>query len=512
MAGELFTGVDAAWLRMDRPGNLAQIAGVMIFDTPIDRARLIELVYERLLVYDRFRQRVREPLLGLGRPRWELDTHFDLNYHLPQVSLPAPGGQMELQRLVGQLMSRPLERAHPLWRFFCVDNYQGGCALVPVLHHCIADGLALVQVLLAMTDPQPDARVFHAPAPADRAVVNRSGFAPFRPLTQLIDTTAGLARLATREALLTISEPARVTQAASLGALSVNAASKLLLTSPDQKTIAYGPCGVEKRVAWSSAIPLSDVIRVGRALRGTVNDVLLATATGALRRYMEQRGQDTTGINIRAMVPFSIRAAKDLNKLGNQFGLVILSLPIGVSDPLQRLKVLKRRMDDIKDTPEALVAFGILSVMGLTPRQIEKIIVDIFAGKVSAVMTNVPGPRRPIYLAGQRLNSLMFWVPRGGDVGLGLSILSYAGNAYVGIATDAGLMPDPEAIVDQYHAELADLLRLASPARSTLSPSKKPSANGHCHAVTKAGAPCRNRALPNSQYCAVHTKQLQPSS
>ena len=191
-----------------------------------------------------------------------------------------------------------------------------------------------------------------------------------------------------------------MTQAASLGALSVNAASKLLLTSPDQKTIAYGPCGVEKRAAWSSAIPLSDVIRVGRALRGTVNDVLLATATGALRRYMEQRGQDTTGINIRAMVPVSIRASKDLNKLGNQFGLVILSLPVGVRDPVQRLQVLKRRMDDIKDTPEALVAFSILSLMGLTPKQIEKIIVNIFAIKTSAVMTNVPGPRRPICRGG----------------------------------------------------------------------------------------------------------------
>jgi WS/DGAT/MGAT family acyltransferase len=319
-----------------------------------------------------------------------------------------------------------------------------------------------------------------------------------------------LARTATREALLTLSEPARVTQAASLGALGVNAASKLLLTSPDQKTIAYGPCGVEKRAAWSTAIPLGDVIRVGRALRGTVNDVLLATATGALRRYMEQRGQDTTGVNIRAMVPVSIRAAKDFNKLGNQFGLVILSLPIGVSDPLQRLKVLKRRMDDIKDTPEALVAFGILNLIGLTPGQIEKIIVDIFASKVSAVMTNVPGPRRPIYLAGQRLNSLMFWVPRGGDIGLGLSILSYAGSVYVGIATDVGLMPDPQVIVDAFHAELADLQRLASPARSTVSPIKQPSANGHCHALTKAGAPCRNRALPNSQYCAVHAKQAQP--
>ena len=509
MAGEFFTGVDAAWLRMDRPGNLAQIAGVMIFDTPIARTRLIEVVHERLLIYDRFRQHVREPLLGLGLPRWEFDAKLDLNYHLPQISLPAPGGQLELQRLVGDLMGQPLDRAHPLWRFFIVENYQGGCALVPVLHHCIADGLALVQVLLAMTDTQPEANVFQRPVSSDRAAEKRSGTAPFRPLAQLIDSTTSAARAAARQALLAVSEPARVTQAASLGALGVTAASKLLLTSPDQKTVINGPCGVEKRAAWSAAIPLSDIVRVGRALRGTVNDVLLAAAAGALRRYMEQRGQDVTGVNVRAMVPVSIRPAKDLNKLGNQFGLVILSLPVGVREPLQRLQVLKRRMDDIKDTPEALVAFGVLSLLGLTPQQAEKIMIDFFAAKVSAVMTNVPGPRKPIYLAGQRLNSLMFWVPRGGDIGLGLSILSYAGNVYVGIATDAGMMPDPQAIVDAYHDEVADLLRLASPARSNLTTTRKPSANGHCHALTKAGVPCRNRALPNSQYCAVHIKQMQ---
>jgi diacylglycerol O-acyltransferase len=365
---------------------------------------------------------------------------------------------------------------------------------------------------LALTDPQPEASTFRRPAPTDQAAVSRSGLAPFRPLAQLIDATSSIARTATREALVTLSEPARVTQAASLGALSVNAAAKLLLISPDQKTIINGSCGVEKRAAWSAAIPLSDVVRVGRALRGTVNDVVLTAATGALRRYLEQRGQDTTGVSVRAMVPVSIRASKDLSKLGNQFGLVILSLPVGVRDPVQRLQVIKQRMDDIKGTPEALVAFTVLSLMGLTPHQIEKLIIDFFAAKASAVMTNVPGPRRPIYLAGQRLNSLMFWVPRAGDIGLGLSILSYAGNVYLGIATDAGLMPDPQTIVDIYHAELNDLLQLAAQPRSALSPIKKPSANGHCHAVTKAGAPCRNRAVPNSQYCAIHTKQLQPSA
>ncbi len=459
MDGKFFTGVDAAWLRMDRPANLAQIVGVLEFETPIDRTRLFEVIRQRLLVYDRFRQRVREPRLGWGLPRWEFDPHFDLNYHLPQVSLPEPGNQAELQRLVGDLMSRPLDRAHPLWQIYCVEHYRGGCALVTRLHHCLADGLALMQVLLTLTDPQPEASTPRQPVPPDRAAAPRSRFAPFRPLKQLLDTTTSMARTVTREALLTAANPARMTQAMSLGALGVNAASKLLLLSPQQKTIFSGASGVEKRAAWSSAISLNDVLRVGRSLHSTVNDVLLAVATGALRRYVEKRGQEADGINLRAMVPVSVRAAKDFNKLGNQFGLVILSLPIGVRDPLRRVHLIKQRMDDIKDTPEAWVAFGLLNVIGLTPGQIEKIIIDVFASKVSAVMTNVTGPRRPLYLAGQRLSSLMYWVPRGGDIGLGLSILSYAGNVYVGIATDAGLLPDPQAIIDEFHAELTDLLQ-----------------------------------------------------
>jgi diacylglycerol O-acyltransferase / wax synthase len=504
---EIFTGVDAAWLHIDRPTNLAMIAGVMIFDTPIERARFIELIEHRLLIYDRFRQRVREPLLGLGMPRWEFDPHFDINYHVQRAQLPAPGGQAELQKFVGDLMSQPFDLRHPLWQFYTVENYQGGCAIASRLHHCIADGLALVQVLLSMTDADPAAPA--RPAPADRVAASRSGFHPLRPFAQLIDTASAAARFVTREAVLNLSAPARVTQTIGLGALTVTSASKLLLTSPDQKTIINGKCGVEKRVAWSAPIPLGDVVRVGRVLHGTVNDVLLTAASGALRRYMEQRGQDVTGVNVRAMVPVSVRAGRDLDRLGNQFGLIILSLPVGVRDLKTRVQVVKRRMDDIKGTPEAWVAFGVLSLLGLTPQQIEKVFIDFFAAKTSAVMTNVPGPRKPIYLAGQRLRNMMFWVPRAGDIGLGLSIFSYAGDVYVGIATDAGLMPDPQAIVDEFQAEIADMLRLAAAPRSTLSPTKKPSANGHCHALTKSGQPCRNRAVPNTQYCAVHIKQMQ---
>jgi WS/DGAT/MGAT family acyltransferase len=525
---EFMSGVDAAWWHIDRPTNIAMIVGIMTFDTPIERSRLIKVFSERMLIHDRFRQRVREPLLGLGLPRWEFDPHFNLDYHLPSVRLPEPAGQTELQNLASQLMSQPLDPDRPLWQVYYVENYQGGSALIGRLHHCIADGLALVQVLLSLTDEQ--AQPFAA-GQADRDAAGRSGRGLRGPLAQLIDTASTTARGLALESLITLTQPARVTQVLSLGALGVDAASKLLLLPPDTPTPLAGKCGVEKRVAWSGAIPLAMVKQAGHILGGTINDVLLTVATGALRRYLGRRDHPVAGLNVRAMVPVSVRAAKDLHKLGNQFGLVILSLPVGVRDAAARLQVLKQRMDEIKSSPEAWVAFGLLSVMGVTPTQIERLLVDFFAAKTSAVMTNVPGPSQPLYLAGQRLRSLMFWVPRAGNIGLGLSILSYAGDVYIGVATDAGLVPDPQTLVDDFHAELTDLLAAAAPVKVTVRRSlparsvstgtsaaaalavvKVPQPNGHCQALTKTGKPCRNRPLPESFYCAVHAKQPQISA
>ena len=233
----------------------------------------------------------------------------------------------------------------------------------------------------------------------------------------------------------------------------------------------------------------------------TVNDVLLAAVSGALRRYLEERGQPTERLNIRAMVPVSLRRPEDVDGLGNYFGLVLLSLPVGLREPQKRLAVLKKRMDAIKNTPEAAVAFGILGVMGMTPIQVEKIILGIFAVKASVVMTNVPGPREPLYLAGSRIGSLMFWVPAPGGIGMGISILSYAGNVMVGVATDAGLVPDPEAIVEGFQAELVEMRSLLV---SSAHVGEAAPATGRCQALTQAGQPCKNRALPGETACRVH--------
>ena len=205
------------------------------------------------------------------------------------------------------------------------------------------------------------------------------------------------------------------------------ALGKLVFTLPDRRTILRGRCGVAKRAVWTAPVPVVEVKAIGNGLGCTVNDVLLAAVSGALGRYLEGRGQPTDGLDIRTMVPVNLRRPEEANELGNRFGLVIVSLPVGVRDPLERMAVLKQRMDTIKNTPEAVVAFGLLNTMGLTPIQVEKLIMDFFAAKVSAVMTNVPGPREPLYLAGSRIQDMMFWVPSPGSLSLGISILSYAG-------------------------------------------------------------------------------------
>jgi WS/DGAT/MGAT family acyltransferase len=497
---------------MDEPTNMAMITGVMMFDEPLDLERLkAPLKYRLLAPYPRFRQRVSESSLRIGRPRWETDPTFDLSAHLHRIALPAPGDQSALQDLASDLMSTPLDFSKPLWQIHLVENYGTGCALVVRLHHCIADGLALVQVLLSLTDDTPDAPW---PQPLAEMPEIRSPIeALLRPIVSTYNTvtkTVHGAESLVRDGFGLLTSPDRMLAAARLGASGALALGKLLLIGPDQRTIFRGRCGVPKRAVWSGLMPLAEVKAAGKIMDGTVNDVLLSAVAGALRRYLAGRGQPTEGVNIRAMVPVSIRPPEELGKLGNRFGLVILSLPVGIEDPVKRLAVLKRRMDAIKNTPEAFVAFGILSTMGMTPVQIEKIIVSIFARKVTAVMTNVPGPKRPVYLAGVPLKRVMFWVPSPGQLGLGISIISYAGEVIVGVATDTGLVPDPEEIVAGFHAEVEEMKQLllqVEGEKQREAETAVPTAPDQCQALTKAGKPCRNRALPGTIRCRVHTEK-----
>lgn len=195
-----------------------------------------------------------------------------------------------------------------------------------------------------------------------------------------------------------------------------------------------------------------------KATGATINDLMIAAITGGLRRYLEEHGEEVA--DFRAAVPVNLRGPNEMGGLGNKFGLVFLDLPIGTVDMKKRLAAVRYRMEALKDSQEAPVSLDILGAIGFSAQAIQDVAVRIIGGKATTVLTNVPGPPIPLYLAGQPINDLMFWVPQSGRLGMGISILSYAGNVYVGVATDAGLVPDPDEIVQGFYAEYDELLGL----------------------------------------------------
>jgi WS/DGAT/MGAT family acyltransferase len=490
-----FSPVDTAWLRMEDPTNLMMISGIFMFDQPIELDDLRTLLEKRLLKFRRFRQKVFQPPLKLIAPYWIDDPSFDINAHIHRIALPAPGDQVALQELTNDLMSTPLDFSKPLWQIHLVENYGQGCALVCRLHHSIADGIALMRVLLSLTDDGPEAG----------QVEDKDKNPPSREDTKSDTPINGRLIGAGLEAL---ADPNRLRSALKVGAEGALSLASLLLLSPDPPTPLKGTLGVQKRCAWTSSIPLADVKAIGRVTDSTVNDVLLTAIAGALGRYLRSRGETAGGLNLRAVVPVNLRPLDGPIKLGNTFGLVFLSLPVGIDDPLDRLNELKRRMDRIKGTPEALVTFGILNSMGLGGPKYEELVVSIFEKKATAVMTNVPGPRETRYLAGKPITGLMFWVPQSGRLGLGVSILSYAGDVLVGVASDAGLIPDPESIVEATHVEFDGMMQLVAWAKEAdAQKDGVETVAEFCKGTTKSGGKCKNRAQPGSEFCHLHLEQ-----
>ncbi len=432
--------VDNAWLAMDSSTNLMMITGVLVFETPLALDALRATVERRMLRFEHFTMK----LAGRdGHLCWERDPEFNIRAHLHRVALPAPAGQAELQELASDLMSTPVDMRRPLWQFHLIEDFQGGSALIARIHHTVGDGMALVQVLLSLTDDSPAPAAQLPAAPAAR-----------RPARSVVSIAADGRAL--------IDDPAKIAAAADLAGKGALALAKLLFLPPDTPNLFRGRLGVEKRAAWSRPIALDDVKLVGRLTRGTVNDVLINAVVGALRRYLLRHGEAVDGRNIRAIVPVNLRPPDvPLTELSNKFGVIFLDLPIGIADPFDRLLEIRRRTDAIKGSPEALVAFGLLNTIGALPEPAANLAIELFASKVTAVMTNVPGPRQPIYLAGSRIRQVLFWVPQSGKLGLGVSIFSYAGEVTVGIATDTGLVPDPETIAEDFAAEFESLAALA---------------------------------------------------
>jgi len=458
LPGKPMSNVDAAWLHMEDRTNLMIITGVLSFYERLEYSKLKELIEDRLLGYDRFRQVIVEPLVPMAGPRWVEDRYFNLKAHLQRVALPDPGGQDELQEMVSGLMSTPLDPSKPLWQFQYIENYRGGSALVARIHHCIGDGIALVRVLLGMTDDSPKGSPKVRRTRRKRKPLGGGFWLP-----EVVNETLYSVRRATgrvvEETIDTVSDPGRLASIAGEGAKATGVLGRLALMPGDPQTVFKGELGTAKRCAWSRVLPLDEVKAYSKAAGATINDVLLSGVAGALRRYLLSRGEEVSeDLDIRAIVPVNLRPEEAIEELGNRFGLVFLALPVGLEDRLDRLHELKSRMDAIKNSTEAVVTYAVLNALGTASASVESQAVRFFGSKATAVMTNVPGPKQEIFLAGKALRSMMFWVPQSAHLGIGVSVLSYAGQVRLGVVTDVGLVPDPKRIIDEFQEEMREAL------------------------------------------------------
>lgn len=512
---ERISGVDTAWLRMEQPTNLMMIVGVMMFEGRPNLNDVKRIIKRRFLAFQRFRQRAVQDATGAW---WEDADDFDIDRHIHRVSLPGKAGKRQLEALVSRLASTPLDATRPLWEFHLVDNYDGGAALIVRIHHCYADGIALTQVVLSFTHESAAGSLRLPPEMVEEPVQGAADFWEqiLKPVSGALGGAAQLGRDLVAQGRDLAGNPRMavgvVQDAARTGVGFAGEVAKLVLMGRDSATRLKGPLGTAKRVAWAEPLPLDEVKVVGKALGCSINDVLLSMAAGALRDYLVERGDAVAGLEIRAIVPVNLRPPGEVRSLGNQFGLVFLDLPIGMEHPLERLYAIRHRMLALRGSYQPIIALGLLSAVGYGPKAIQEQVTSLLGSNASAVMTNVPGPQKPRYFAGKRIRELDFWVPQSGGIGMGVSILSYDGRIQFGVITDAGLVPDPAAIVGRFADEFDKLMWVtlmspwgeaapeAAPGRPSAGavPAPDKSVRGQAPAGTpssKAGIPKRFRNL-----------------
>jgi WS/DGAT/MGAT family acyltransferase len=456
--------VDTAWLRMDNDVNLMMIVGVWLLEPAITYEALCKRISSKLLKYERFRQKVVQDAMGAS---WVLDEDFDLQRHVVRERLARKRGQSlraALQQRAGDLATTPLDHAHPLWQFHLIEHYDGASAVIMRVHHCVGDGIALTSVMLSITDGGAD-------PPKRKRRETDAGHendwlsdAVIKPLTDLATKAVGMYGGGISKSMDILSHPQQglvgTLDMARTGAKVIGDVAALALLPDDSPTRLKGlPVG-KKVVAWNEPMPLAQVKAISKALNCSINDVLLASVAGAIGGYLRELGDDPTGKEIRAMVPVNLRPLEKAWQLGNRFGLAPLVLPIGIENPIERVYAVRSRMTDLKDSYQPLLAFAVLAVAGLMIKPVQDALLGMFAKKATAVMTNVPGPAVPLKFCGSTLRQTIFWVPASGNIGVGVSILSYGGGVQFSLITDRRLCPDPQRIIDRFEPEFQKLLLL----------------------------------------------------
>jgi WS/DGAT/MGAT family acyltransferase len=454
------TAVDASFLAQEGPSSHMHIGGIVICDGPAPGyEEMLDHIRTRLHLVPRYRQRLAQPPLETGRPLWVDDPTFNLEYHVRQTALPAPGSEDQLMRLVARIMSQQLDRSKPLWEMWVVEGLQeGGFALISKTHHAMVDGISGVDLATVMFDLSPvPPEIPH-------------GDEPWQPHPEptgaelIAGGAAGLARVAAgavATGLSLIRRPGATWRALSEAAEGLGEVAWAGL-NPAPATPLNVEIGPHRRYRVVRN-HLDDFKEVKNAFGGTVNDVVLTVVTGALRDWLHSRGVRTEGLELRALVPVSTRTREESGALGNRITVMRGPLPVYIGDPIARLRAVKAAMDGLKESKQAVGAEVLTSVQSFAPPTIlaQASRLNFSTRLFNLIVTNVPGPQFPLYVRGREMEDVfpIAFLPKGHA--LAIAIMSYNGQMNFGLLGDYDALPDLDRIGDGIEASLEELVVLA---------------------------------------------------
>ena len=451
--------LDASFLHMEDATTPMHIASTAIFEgPPPGHDEIMRMVAGKLPLVPRYRQRVRFVPFEVGRPVWVDDTHFNLEYHVRHTALPAPGSDVQLRNLVGRIMSQTLDRAKPLWEMWVVEGLEDGhWALISKSHHAMVDGVSGTDLLAVMLDSEPEPVRAVPPAwnPAPEvSEVEFLGMAVAERMFSPYEAFRGV-----RAAVLRPRRLARelVTNARGL-------ASMRGLLAPTAATSLNGPIGPHRRYTWSRG-QVSDIKVIRAALGGTLNDVVLAAITQGFRELLLSRGEPVEGRRVRTMVPVSVRKPAQQGSYDNRVSAMFAELPVGIADPVERLRSISAQLRGLKDSQQAVAGETLTSLAGFAPPALlaagTRLAASMPQRNLNTVTTNVPGPRIQLYAAGRRMLEAFPYVPLGGHIRIGVAIFSYLDSLNFGITGDYDTAPDVDVLAAGICAGLGDLQKAA---------------------------------------------------
>jgi diacylglycerol O-acyltransferase / wax synthase len=460
MATDRLTGLDTSFLQLENATSHMHVASVMVFEgPPPPYDELLDAFERRLPLVPRYRQRLAFVPLGQGRPKWVDDPHLNLRYHVRSTALPSPGSEDQLKDLAGRVFSQQLDRDKPLWEVWLVEGLEGDrFAVLSKTHHALVDGVSGVDIMSVLFDTSPEPA---APTgPGDRWLPR-----PLPSSAQLLGEA--LVERATLPGEITgslraiLSGPRRLLEGARDAAVGVGAMAWAGLnpapSSPYNKQI-----GPHRRFTWVRA-DLSDLKDIKNSLGGTVNDVVLATVAGALGKHLRRRGQNTDGLELKAMVPVSVRQDVEQGALGNRVAAMMAPLPVWCQEPVARLDIVREELRDLKSSGQAVGARVLTDLSGFAPPTILGQASRLMSRQrfFNLVVTNVPGPQFPLYLLGRRMLDPFPMVPLASGQGVGVAILSYDGRINFGLVGDFDLLWDLDDLAVDLEDSLAELAREA---------------------------------------------------